>query len=264
MDGATRACTAPRRPSFADPTEVVSKTRHTGYPGVVGLAGAPTSRRTTALLGALVAALAFAALAGASAIPTSPRHGAAVATSTPTFTWSVPEGETTTDVYVSSGRARTLPGAFRSVVDGQSFSNGELTWTPTRPLFAGGYWWLVKTHDAAAKELYSAPRAFTVRGSGRITQLRLTRYTDRHHLFISAKWRSNAKRPVLVLRVKRGARVLWTQRLPKTSIVPFAEEFGLTTWIRPTGIRGGTPLKLTAMLQAGSFKKTLTRPFRAP
>jgi hypothetical protein len=240
--------------------------------GASGLtAGRPTRHRhgvriATPIIPALVAALACASLAAASASPVTPARGAKVPTSTPTFTWTVPEGETTTDVYVSSSR-RTAPNGApltARVVDSQTFSNGELTWTPTRPLFAGAYWWSVKTRTADAKTLYSPPRAFSVRATGRITSLRLTRYTSRHHLFISAKWRSNSKTSALVLRVKRGGRVVWTQRLPKTSLAVDTEEFGLTTWIRPASIAQGTRMTLAATLQAGGFSRTLNRPFRAP
>jgi hypothetical protein len=213
---------------------------------------------------AVVAALVWTSLAAASASPVAPGPGAVVATSSPQFTWTVPEGETTTDAFIASGRRTGAGGAFlpRIVVDSQVFSNAETRWMPTRPLFAGRYWWQVRTRDAAGTQLHSAPRAFTVRASGRITALRLTRYTQSHHLFVSVRWRSNARTSAVTLRVRRGGRLVWSARLPKTSFAVGTEEIGLTTW--PSRLAGGTRVTLTATLKAGSYVKTLKRPVRSP
>jgi hypothetical protein len=218
------------------------------------------------LAGLALVVLAWASLAAASATPLKPAPGAVVATSHPVFTWSVPEGETTSVVYISSSRKTAADGAFvgKNVVDSQVFSNGELRWSPTRPLFAGRYWWSVKTRNDAAKEFHSAPRAFRVRAAGRITSLRLTRYTDSHRLLVTLKWRTNAKTSVVTVRIKRAGKQVWSTRFTQASLAPESEAFGLKSWPRPPGIKQGTTLALTATLQAGSFTRTTSTTFRAP
>src|SRR5262245_19606649 len=121
-----------------------------------------SGRRT--LAGAALAALVWASMAAASAVPVTPARNAMLTTLTPTFTWRVPAGETTTDAYVASSPKRGASGSIpaQNVVVSQPFTQGETRWTPTRPLFAAPYWWSVKTKTEDGKALFSAPRPFKI------------------------------------------------------------------------------------------------------
>src|SRR4051812_18704475 len=174
----------------------------------------------------LAGALVCASLASAAAKPVVPAPNAVLTDGTPKFAWSVPEGETTTDVYVSTSKATVPRGAFvnKNIVDSQVFSSGEKTWTPTRQMFGGTYWWNVKTrNEDRTKSFYSKPQSFTIKPGGTISSLRITPYRDRHYLFISSKWRANTKPSALILRVKRGSKVVWTKKLAMTAVVPMQE-----------------------------------------
>ena len=116
--------------------------------------------RIAALVGVLgvVAATALAA-----ATPVTPPPGASI--TTPVFSWTLPANEQSAALYIANKPDTTAAGMFvaGNLVRAHSFTNGETTWSPSAPLYAGHYWWLVSSRDRNTSELYySAPRDFRI------------------------------------------------------------------------------------------------------
>src|SRR4029453_2170998 len=149
-----------------------------------------------------LAAVAVAAIASGSALaaptPVSPPPGARVGMH-PVFAWTVPPGEVASSVYIATRPDRTPQGEFydENVVDtGFVCCSDVRQWAPTQPLFAGPYWWMVKTvtlNEFATA--FSTPSPFTVIGNTRIRSIQIRRnsYTYiRSSLDVTVSWFSNA------------------------------------------------------------------------
>jgi hypothetical protein len=111
--------------------------------------------RIVALAGVLgiVAATALGA-----ATPVTPPPGAFI--KTPVFNWTLPANEESDALTIADRPDTTAGGMFvaGNVVRTHSFVNDETTWSPSAPLYAGRYWWLVSSRDRTTSELYySAP-----------------------------------------------------------------------------------------------------------
>jgi hypothetical protein len=113
----------------------------------------------------LVAAGLVVATAIASATHVSPPPGAVISTSHPLFSWTLPSNERSEALYIANKPDRTPEGKFydENVVDLGIFSNDQRQYSPTSPLYAGHYWWLVWSTDRNTYEsFYSSPTDFTI------------------------------------------------------------------------------------------------------
>lgn len=131
--------------------------------------------------------------AWAAATPVTPSQGASVETSHPVFTWPLPSNEVSDGIYIASKPDRTPEGRFfdENVVDTGFFSNNEQRWSPSSPLYAGHYWWLVASHDRnTLQSFYSVPRDFTIENS-LVSWIKIRRSLSRHWLAVTIRWRGN-------------------------------------------------------------------------
>jgi hypothetical protein len=217
--------------------------------------------RTVALLAAAAVVLIAAAPAGASAVPVSPAAGAST-TGHPIFVWSLPSGETSEALRVASKPDVTPSGEFfeENVVDFGDPGETDTRWQPTSPLYAGNYWWSVETFASDPfAVLYMPPSPFTVAAIVKITKLKVQRDTELHEATFTVGFAANTKPPeTVVLRVKRGRKVLWTH----TDSAAYGGTY--STWNRPRAVKQGTKLVVVATLKADAAIRTLSKPFRAP
>jgi hypothetical protein len=141
-------------------------------------------------IAALVGVLGIGAVrALAAATPVTPPPGAYLAT--PVFSWTLPANEQSDTLYIAD-KPETKAGMFVHLVRSHSFTNDETTWSPSSPLYAGHYWWLVSSRDRKTSELvYSAPRDFTIKLSFELDQLPVHRSVSHHWLRISLRWKGN-------------------------------------------------------------------------
>jgi len=135
--------------------------------------------------------------------------GAVVATSHPVFSWTAPAVRRPP---ASSSAPAARPGRAAPSSPATSSTAGLLQRraplvrrSRSSPLLLV----VVRTRDAAARS--STPgRGLQGACLGRITALRLTRFTDSHNLLVTVKWRPNTKLSVMTLRIKRGTKQLFT------------------------------------------------------
>lgn len=223
--------------------------------------------RSITLLSVLVAAaLVAASVAGASASPIAPASGAVVG-SHPVFSWSLPAGEQSELIAISSSPSTTPEGAFfdENVADLGFFTDASTTtWAPTRPLFAGPYWWNVETvRTSDYSSFYSAPTAFTVGTNLRILGLKIERFFGQ--AWFTPRWVTNGHQVAVSVRIRRPSGVT-VGRLSKGTETLIAQDpdQALLTWTRPRRVKRGAKLVATLTVRSGSAVKTLSKAFRAP
>ena len=170
------------------------------------------------LLAALL--LAFAATADAAVAPVSPAPEAVLPSSNLTFTWNTPAGETASAVYIATDPSVTPAGEFlqQNVSAIGILSGSPTSWHPETPLFAGKYWWSVRSTDAAFMSSYFAPSAFTIREKVKIGLITFKRRSGFGSYEIDVQWQANVKNPSLRARI----RINGTKRTLFSKITPLA------------------------------------------
>jgi hypothetical protein len=228
--------------------------------GRLGLASAATA----------ASALILASLAFAAAQPTAPLAGARTS-SHPTFTWTLPANEEADSLYVASRPDTTPQGEFltENVVETGIFLTSQTQWTPARALFAGSYWWNVRTHDRDTfQSFFSQPPApFSVRAETRIIRVRITRASftfipDR--LYIDARWATNVRNVVVEASVMRGRRRVGRVRGANETLIALDPDNAFLSWRRPRTVRTGTRLTLLVSVRGGGLVVAVRRVVRAP
>jgi hypothetical protein len=216
---------------------------------------------------AAASVFAFAAAAWGAASPVSPAPDAVVVQ--PTFRWTLPANETSEAVYVAAGPEKTTGGGFvpRNIVASTLVGAATLEWTLDKELYAGRYWWLVRSFEEDTFEtVFSAPTPFVVPAEADIARIdvrRLSRRIGPDDLRVTVGWRTNSREASVTARLFRNRRLLWTGRERSPSLVGTSRTTVLS-WRRPRRIRQGTRLRLVVALSAGAASRSATRLVRAP
>ena len=102
------------------------------------------------LVVSLGVALAIPGAAQAAATPISPAPNSAVTSVHPVFVWTQPANEQSQAIFIARNPSTTTDGKFfdENVVDVGLVDGGVRQWSPSSPLYAGSYWWLVWTTDS--------------------------------------------------------------------------------------------------------------------
>jgi len=164
----------------------------------------------------LAAPVAVAGIATGAALavatPVTPQPGAVVTTSHPLFTWTLPSNAQSSAIYIANNPAVTPEGRFydENVVDADVFFNDERQWSPTTPLYAGAYWWLVWSNDRNTfVSYYSTPASFTVCPLVTLLPLRTRPYLSLHWLDVNVRWRANVRTLTVKVRLLHRGKVIW-------------------------------------------------------
>jgi hypothetical protein len=217
-----------------------------------------------AALVAVAGILAGAALAAAT--PVTPGPGAVVTTSHPIFSWTLPTNEQSDALYIANKPDRTPEGKFydENVVDLGIFTSNERQWSPTSPLYAGAYWWLVWSHDANTfQSYYSAPSPFTIPAALTLLPVKTHRYLNLHWLDVTVRWKANVHGLTVKVRLLRGSKTVWRRTEGEDGLIgsPGSTTF---TWHRPRRVRQGSRLRLQVSLLTAGAKKSRALVVRAP
>jgi len=221
-------------------------------------------RYQVAALVVLAAALAGTALGAAT--PVSPTPGARVSTSRPQFTWTLPSNEESKGVFISTSPDVAPTGGFfdDEVLAGASFANDEHQWSPSSPLYAGHYWWLVQSSDRMSSQIrYSAPTDFTIPVSLSVLPVSTVRSTYLRLLAIKVRWKANVHSLRVRLRVLRKRKVVWQRTESEPNVLGQTGSRTVSCYL-PHTLKRGTRLTLQVVLRAGGVKKTRSLLVRAP
>src|SRR5512133_2882261 len=210
-----------------------------------------------------LAAGVFALTAWGTATPTSPAPGAAVHTSHPVFTWTLPAGESSDSIYIASKPDTTPEGKFydENVVDSDFFLSTEnpREWSPTSPLYAGRRWWIVGArNDETYDTSFSTPREFTIAPTAKIVSVGVRRYSFLRNLDFTVRWRSNARRPIVTASISTLSGIRrWSGRSVEYGSIG---EVGssLFSWYASRRVRKGSLVRFRATVRAQGASATVT------
>src|SRR5262245_14728206 len=190
----------------------------------------------------IVAATAFAA-----ATPVTPPPGAFVdPPSRPVFSWTLPANEQSDALSIAGKPDTTRAGTFvaANVVRAHSFTNGEMTWSPSAPLYAGRYWWLVSSHDRTTSKRYnSAPQEFSIGLSFEFDRSTVRRSLSEHWLRLTPHWKGNMHAVKVKVSLLRHGRIIWTRSGLRRNHLGSYGSMSFT-WHRPRSIVQGSVLNV--------------------
>jgi hypothetical protein len=226
------------------------------------------AHRRSIFIVALVGAAMFAAATLAAATPVTPPPGATVATAHPHFTWTLPPNEQSEAIFIASKPDVAPEGKFydENFVNGANVGADVREWSPppSRPLYAGRYWWNVSSteRDTLARH-YSAPAEFTIPIALRLYSVTGKRYSyPRRRLWVDVIASANVKRPLLRARLLHGHRVIWkAAHKVFGAIIPGAYGF---YWYPRRAVKQGTRLRLIVSISSGAVVRTRSLVVRAP
>jgi hypothetical protein len=211
-----------------------------------------------ALVAALAATLALPVAVHA-AVAVSPTSGE-LTTSHPVLTWFLGPGETTRSVAISSSPATTPDGSFydENVVDQDYFGDSTTRWAPTSPLWAGRYWWSVRTYDADYNDRATPPETFRVAPRIRLTGMGITRYAFLREVDFDPRGQSNVRSLHYTFKVRSIRR-----RLLRRFGGAFSQ-FTTIEWHARRNIRQGSRVRVELAIFGAGKRVVWRRIMRAP
>lgn len=225
------------------------------------------AHRRNIFIAALVGAAIFAS-ATLAATPVTPPPGATVTTAHPDFTWTLPPNERSEAIFIASKPDVTPEGKFydENFVNGGNVRADVREWSPppSRPLYAGHYWWNVSStdRDTLARH-YSVPADFTIPVALRLYGVTAKRFSfPRRRLWVSGITSANVKHPLVRVRLLHGRRIVWkSAHRVSGNIIPGAFDF---YWYPQRSVKQGTRLRLIATISWGAVSRTRSLVVRAP
>ncbi|HSS74343.1 MAG TPA: hypothetical protein VLK53_12335 [Gaiellaceae bacterium] len=184
----------------------------------------------------------------------------------PVFNWTLPFNEESDALYIANKPDTTPEGKFydENVVDIGIFTSNEREYSPTSPLYAGAYWWLVWSNDVNTyQSFYSAPSAFMVAPALTLRPIKTHRYLFLHELDVAVGWQANVHGLTAKATLLRHGKVIWKKTESESNVIGYPGSATLE-WHRPHGIKQGTRLTLQVSIYSAGAKKTRTLIVRAP
>ena len=205
----------------------------------------------------LAVGLLVAAPSAFAATPVSPAPGGVLTSSNPTFSWSEPVGLTSDYLRIAGAPDVTPDGSFYSqnIVDTGVFIAPTLSWAPTRPLYAGAYWWTVESHDADYNRTISAASPFSVAEHTTLDSIAL------RSGFIGelrAKWTTNTHTSRVTLRIYRGVRRVASQVKDEDVLGPMSQDESTFIFTMPKWLKKQNHVRLVVTLKAGAVTSSRT------
>lgn len=200
-------------------------------------------KKAWAPAGAAIILALLATPVSAAPRPVSPTDGARVKSSLPVFRWVLPLGEVAAEISIAR-LPRTGPdGAFpaENVVAADFLDPVAERWRPSRPLFAGTYWWRVSSTPDPATGLdveYSPVSEFTIPIS-----LDVLRISGPVRRVVTVRWRGNVRRVSINLRMSSRGSVVWSAVQAASTAAP----------TRAVSTRFTVPARYTGLLSGASF-----------
>jgi hypothetical protein len=210
--------------------------------------------------------------AGVVAAPTplSPAPGSSTTSTHPTFRWTVkaPEVADSISIAKSPGLAATGEFVTANIVDVADLEQDATSWSPTRALPAGVYWWHVGSRDttdgAPPQSLFTPAMKLTVRVSIAVQSLKL-KWAGRQFL-ATVSLRANVSKVGVLVQLYSGSRLLGSHRATTSNFLIDQPTDDQSMWTIPGAVKHGAPLRLvtTLTVPGQAAKTTASKTFRVP
>jgi hypothetical protein len=219
---------------------------------------------------ATATAVLFAAGVSAAPRPISPTSGSSTTSTHPTFHWTVESPEVSDSISIAESPQLVATGEFvtANIVDVDDLAPDATSWSPTRPLPAGTYWWHVGSVDttsgASPQSLFTPTMQLTIRVLLAVQSVKL-KWVGRQFL-ATLSLKANASNVNVLVQLYSGTRLLGSH---KATITSFPIDWGTedqSVWSVPSTVKRRSPLRLVSTLTVpgDAAKTTATKTFRAP
>ena len=225
--------------------------------------------KNASLLCALIAA-AFqlsTSVAFAAGVPVSPAPNETVNTPQPTMIWTVPDGETVSDILISNSRHNDNGFLDRAIDDGQVSGKTSYHFSGSI-LVPGDYYWQLSGIDAEGNPAASKIQHFVVPA---VIQFSPVKAKWNPHFdngrpvdFFVATIRCNLDaRPTILLKVYQSETLLKTESFSANWCVDMKPYAFANTYQKPVSMPAGTRLTAQFIVKAGKYTvKSAMTPFR--
>lgn len=217
---------------------------------------------------AAAVATVVASSAGAVATLISPTPGSSTTSTHPTFTWSLPSGETGESISVArTPTINPVTGDFMlgDLQDSDILEAGATKWAPDRPMEADTYYWHVASRSESVKHVFSPTSSFIVKPSVKVQSIAVKTYVPQRTFLITASWKANVRKVSYVAVLYQGTKKLAEKKLATDNFLIDAPKLDLSTWIVPSTVKRGARLRFVLKLTAaGGAKASATKTLRAP
>jgi hypothetical protein len=218
--------------------------------------------KTLTLACALSAAavLLTAPVASAAGVPVSPAPNETVEGPQPTFRWTVPAGETVSDILIAPNRHADHGVLSESMDDGEVTGKRSYHYTASI-LTPGDYYWQLSGLDADGNPAVSAIQHVVVPPVIEVSpvKVRWAPHFDngRPVDYFVATIRCNLdKRPVITLKVSRGHKVLSTQSFSANWCVDMKPYAFSNTYQKPQAMPKATRLTMQFLITTDGYTAT--------
>ncbi len=225
------------------------------------------------LFAATIAAVSAAVCAAgvvAAPTPLAPAPGSSTTSTHPTFRWTVKAPEVADSISIAKSPRFAVTGEFvtANLVDVDDLEQDATSWSPTRALPAGTYWWHVGSRDttvgAPLQSLFTPAMKLTVRVSIAVQSLTL-KWAGRQFL-ATVSLKANVSKLNVLVQLFSGTHLLGSHRAATSNFLIDQATDDQSMWTIPGAIKHGAPLRLVATLtvKGQTARTTASKTFRAP
>jgi hypothetical protein len=215
------------------------------------------------------AALLAAANASAAGVPLTPAPNETVTSPEPTLSWTVPHGESVSDILIAQSDKHNHSGVLTEAMDdGQVTGKRSYHYTASI-LTPGDYYWQLSGLDATGNPAVSAIRHFVVPPIIEVSPVkaRWAPYFDNGRPvdnFVATIRCNLVQRPEISLKVFQGRKVLRTESFSAGWCVDMKPYAFSDTYQKPQAMPRGTRLTAQFFIKYGSFTaESALTPFSA-
>lgn len=221
------------------------------------------------MLGGLTLLTILATSARAAVAPISPATSSSTRETHPTFTWTVQPPDVATLVSIARAAEVGANGEFltANLVDVESLDAGATSWSPTRPLVAGTYWWHIGWRDTtpntpSATE-FTPARQLTILPWVSVSAVKYTR--SGHEFLVSLLFKADVPSVHVLVKLYQGKRLLGTHSDTTNNFLIDPPSTEQSDWTLPSTTKPGTGLRLvfTLAIPGTTTRQTLTKTIRA-
>ncbi len=224
-------------------------------------------------MGSILIAVAGAAIlaAGVTAAPNplAPAPGTVTTSTHPTFRWTVHAPEVSDSITIAKAPTLGANGEFptANLVDEDDLQEDQTTWSPTRPLPVGTYWWHVGSIDTtpgATGKLFTRAEMLTIQATVAAQSFKL-QWSGRQFL-ATLTIKANVQSVDVRVQLFAGKHVLGTHRATTNNFLVDQVTRDVSVFTIPASVKRGAALRLVATLtiKGQSAKATLAKTLRAP
>lgn len=205
------------------------------------------------------AVLLNAGIASAAGVPVKPAQNETVTTPQPTLSWTVPDGETVSDVLVANSNKHNHEGVLTQAIDDHQVKGSKTSYHWSASILTpGDYYWQTSGLDAAGNPAVSPIQHFIVPPIvefGPVKAKWAPHFDNPRPVdYFTNTIRCNfEQRPMIIEKIYQGHKVLATHSFSAGWCIDMKPYAYANTYQKPISMPAGTHLTMQFIVKYGSF-----------